>query len=360
MKAAVLERSDAALGLMQRVLRGGTPFAAEYPLVFGPGAPGRVAVLDEDGTTRSACALLARDLVLPAAELRVGLIGSVSTDPGHRGRGLASRTLDAAEGALRAEGCLAALLWADDEAFYARRGYGPVGSEVVLPLEAELEGLLPLPSGVRPADPRADAPAVHALYRRHTRRVRRSAPETAASLTVPGLRTFVRVRRGLIVAYACEGRGQDLRGVVHEWGGTVEDVAACLRAHLALRRRSDPLDALFLLAPHAQGELVRRLTRLGVAPIGGILAQGKLLDPQGALERIAGRASARVDIERIDAERWSMARGTRRVELGSDGMREVLLAPRASRTAVHGLERTLGVEFPGLPLAPFVWGLDSI
>ncbi len=360
MTIQVLERSEDGLRLMQRVLRDGEALAPEYPLVFGAGAPGRVAVLREHGATRSACALLPRELVFPGGELRVGLIGSVSTETSHRGRGLASRTLDAAEGALRDQGCLAALLWADDGAFYVRRGYGPVGNEVVLPLEPELESLLPLPGGVRPADPRSDATAVHALYLRHARRVRRSLAETAASLAVPGMRTLVRVHRGKLVAYACEGRGRDLQGVVHEWGGAVEDVAACLRAILSARLGLDPRAGVFLLAPHAHGELVRRLARLGAAPIGGILAQGKLLDPDGALERIAGHARARLDLERVSAERWSLARGNRRIELGLEELRALLLAPRASRAAVHDLEQRLDVAFPGLPLAPFVWGLDSI
>lgn len=360
MKVEVLERSDDALSLMQSVLRGGEALAPEYPLVFGHAAPGSVALLREEGTARSACALLARDLVFPGGKLRVGLIGSVSTDPGHRGRGLATRTLDAAEGVLRGQGCTAALLWADDETFYARRGYGPVGREVVLPLETAFAPLLPLSGGVRPVEPGIDAPAVHALYLRHARRVRRSLSETAASLGVPGMRTLVRVRRGRVVAYACEGRGRDLQGVVHEWGGAVEDVAACLRAHLGARASGGAGDGLFLLAPHPHGELVRRLVRLGAAPVGGILAQGKLLDPDGALERIADHARVRLDLERVAAQTWSLAHGSRRVELGVDGLRELLLAPRGSRAAVIGLERRLGVEFPGLPLTPFVWGLDSI
>lgn len=360
MSIQVLERSAEALRLMEQVLRGGSPLAPEYPLVFGPEAQGRVVLLREDGQARASCATLVRDLVLPGDDLRVGLIGSVSTAAQHRGRGLASRTLAAAEEALRAEGCLVALLWADDAGFYARRGYGDVGREVVLPLEPELEQLLPLPSGVREADPARDAEALHGLYLQHRRRVRRSLAETAASLAMPGLRTLVRMRRGKVVAYACEGRGHDLEGVVHEWGGPCEDVLACLAAHLAAQRAREPQGGLFLLAPHAGSELVRRLTRTGAQAILGILAQGKLLDPSAALECIASHGAGRVEFERLDAEHWLLSHGRRRVELDLAALREILLAPRAERAALTQLEQGLDLAFEGLPLTPFLWGLDSI
>lgn len=359
MRVTVQESSPRALALMERVQHAGGDLAAEYPLVFGPAGSGRVVTLGEGGRVLAACTLLERELALPGGGLRVGLIGSVSTDPEHRRRGLASRVLEAAEDELRAKGCLLALLWADDASFYGRRGYAEVGREVVVLVGPELALRLPLPSGVRAADPAEDAPAVHALYRFHRRRARRSFAETAAALETPGLRTLLRVRRGRVVAYACEGRGHDLGGVVHEWGGPAQDVAACLRAHLDVRREGcDP--ALFLLAPHAQGELVRALVRAGAATFPGVLAQGKLLDPDGALERIAGHASARLELERLAPDRWRMAHGARSTERDAAQLRELLIAAHASCDAVRELEQDLGVRFPGLPLAPFVWGLDSI
>ena len=106
-----------ARGLMERVLRGGAPLAAEYPLVFEHGFPGRIVALEEHGDVRSACGILVRDFAIGAARVRAGLIGSVTTDPAWRRRGLASRLLDRAEAMLAHDGCSLALLWADEPAF---------------------------------------------------------------------------------------------------------------------------------------------------------------------------------------------------------------------------------------------------
>ena len=358
MNAFVAPASEEALRLMGRVLRDGADLAPEYPLVFGSVASGNVVALHEDGRVRSACAVLTRELAVAGHDLAVGLIGSVATDAEHRGRGLATRVLDAAETTLRDAGCLLALLWADEPEFYARRGYAEVGREVVVLLAPELADLLPSASRVRELDAARDADAVHSLYMRHRRRVRRSARETAASIAAPGVRTFVAECHGRVVAYACEGRGKDLAGVVHEWGGAPHDVQACLRAHLAARAGHD--DALFLLAPHAENELVRSLVRVGASAFTGVLAQGKLLDPDGALERIAAHSNTRLDLERVADDRWRVAHGARAVELDAALLRELLVAPRARRDAVAKLERDLDTRFPGLPLAPFLWGLDSI
>ena len=133
----VVRADDATCSLMTRVLRGRPGLDAEYPTVFGPRARGKVVRSVADGRVESACALLVRDLCTPTGSLRVGLIGSVATAEDRRRRGLAAAVLQRAEQELAREGCFAALLlWADDEAFYERRGYARVGCEEDFLLES--------------------------------------------------------------------------------------------------------------------------------------------------------------------------------------------------------------------------------
>jgi hypothetical protein len=73
--------------LIERVHAREHGLAREYPLVFDPAFDGRVLALEENGHVRSACALLVRDFLGGKTRTRVGMIGSVSTDPDWRGCG---------------------------------------------------------------------------------------------------------------------------------------------------------------------------------------------------------------------------------------------------------------------------------
>ena len=228
MNVAVTQQDACALELMERVLRNGNSLAPEYPLVFGDEAPGRLVVCEENGEVRSTCAILDRDLVTAHASIRAGMIGSVSTHPDHRGKGYASRVLDQAEDELRESGCMFSLLWADDPAFYAKRGYVEIGAENDFLLDVSSLSKLPPCDDVRPIEER-DIQQVHSLYARHPERVERTAQETASLIFSPGMEVLVRENAGQVVGYSCLGRGDDMRGVIHEWGGRPED----LRLYLA-------------------------------------------------------------------------------------------------------------------------------
>ena len=351
-----------ALGFLERVLARGT-LAAEYPLVFDPRFGGETIEVTEQGEVRAACACLVREFHIGDRRVRGGLIGSVATDPAWRRRGLATRCLSRAEDALRARGCLFALLWADDPGFYLKRGYAPFGSECDYLLVSELVHVLPEPSGVR-EHCAGDEPFLHGLHARHAERVERSLAETHALLGVPGMLTLVRERSGAPshppqpVAYACLGRGRDLTDAVHEWAGESEDVLALVRAHLERRFPAREPGALFLMAPPSAGELGYRLLRLGAPSKRGILGLGKLLDPCAASELLCAVLGER-------AATWSEGRLTLHgprasAALDLDAVQALLFGAPEVREDVRALLARLGFESARLPLDPFVFGLDSI
>ncbi len=356
MHTTIRGHSAAALELIERVMHGTGSVEREYPLVFGENAPGRVVTLEKNADGEgvlSVCAILVRDLVMPGAKLRVGLIGSVVTDPAARGRGLASRVLARAEAALAAEDCLFALLWADDERFYVKRGWCAVGTEVDWLVPFELAGALPSTSDVREARAE-DLEALHALYESHPTRVLRSCEETRALLRVPDMRVLVRERAGRPVAYTCEGRGRDFRGVVHEWAGEPADVLSLVHAHLEVLGHD-----LVLIAPPSTHALARSLGALGCPFLDGVLGMAKLLRPDLAALHI-GRLV--IDAPSVgDLGATLHIQGPRsRVSLTPLETLAVLLGARGERTATAALEASTGLDLPDLPLAPFLWGLDSI
>jgi GNAT superfamily N-acetyltransferase len=357
-----------AQALLEGVLRDGGSLAAEYPLVFGADAPGTLVTITEQGQVRSACGVLVRDLVARGERVRVGLIGSVATDPRHRGRGLAARLLDQAQRLLADQGCVLALLWADDPGFYARRGWREAGSEAVFVVEAgDLQRLPTAPGATVRALAPDDHGALHRLYSLHVSRVDRTPAETRALLSCPGVDTLVLERGRDIAAYACLGRGKDLEGCVHEWGGAADDVLALVREHgeRAARRGDDR--PRYLMTPATARALHARLQTLGVAGVQGVLGMARLLDPAGAAELVRraarGRVSAGVAGERAGAPTPHLAHFEGpggELAFEPEGLLDLLLPPRGERTAIEALEHTAGLGLRGLPLPLYVWGLDSI
>lgn len=338
--------------------------AREYPLVFDARFTGRTVELERDGAVRSACAVLVRDFRVSGRRLRVGLIGSVATDPAWRGRGLATELLVKAEAELRAQGCLFALLWAEDPAFYLARGYAPFGAEDDYLLVNEMIPLLPEPSGVRPLAA-GDVPFLQKLHAQHAAHVERSEAEFAALLATPGMSVLVRERAAapghppLPVAYACLGKGRDLADTIHDWAGATEDVLALVRAHLERRFGPGETGALFLMAPPQAAELGYRLVSLGAVVRRGILGLGKLLD--------LGAAAALLDsfvgdeIASAGADAVTLRGPASGAELELDTLQALLFGGSELRSEVRSFLARLGFDgaLP-LPLEPFAFGLDSI
>ncbi len=367
---AALDAAARARDLIARV-HGDGELARTSPLVFDPalaGGTGRLIALEEEGAVRSACAILPRDFLVDGAAIRVGLIGSVATDPACRNRGWATRLLEQAQAELARAGCAFALLWADDARFYLERGFSPVGAEDDFLLVSELALSLPEPRGVR--EMRAqDAPAIQRLYERHRERAARTVEETSALLGAPAMTTLVRERpRGAgepaeLVAYACLGRGRDLADAIHEWAGDSEDVLALVRAQLERRFPSGEQGALFLIAPPSASDLAYRLLRIGALSKRGILGLGRILDRARAAQLLGARLGAEGSatlVEGAEGPRFRIHGPRSEGQLDDDGALALLLGASDVRGEVARFLARFGLEHARLPLELFAWGLDSI
>ncbi len=359
MKVMVHESCAPAEELMRAVLRDGEPIAPEYPLVFDERFEGRlVATAESQGGVLSACAILPRELILPQARFRAGLIGSVATDPAHRRRGLAAETLDAAERELAARGCVLTLLWADEGSFYRNRGYVPVGTELDFLVTSDLAPLLPDPDGVRAMRPE-DARVIHDLYATHPARVDRSAAETEALLAGPGIECLVLEHEGGPLAYSCLGRGADLQNAVHEWAGQAEDVLACLRGHLERREGDGPV---FIMVPPTATGMCSYFELVRAPGVRGVLGMGKLADVEAARDLMQGVVGAAGRVTALTGESAGLrVEGPRGAcELVGAEVLLALFAAKGERDVVGVVAGETGLELSDLPLTPFVWGLDSI
>jgi GNAT superfamily N-acetyltransferase len=339
--------------------------ASRYPLVFEERFPGRLVAFEEEGDVRSACAYLVRELVVPGARVRVGLVGSVATDPDWRGRGLASLVLQEAERCLAREGCLLALASAGEPQFFREKGWSPIGARAEFRIDAAIAARLPTVAGVRAAGP-DDFAAIQRLYARHPERVDRSTEEASALLAGPELETLVLCRTRDVAAYTCltlESGG----AAVREWGGSPSDVLALVREQAERLRGRSHTGELTVVAPPTARELIERLGACGARRLTQPLALGRLLDVEHAMELFdrfgrSGGTHFRIELEAqgSPAPRILVRGPQGRRRLGAAELLDVLCEPCGSRRAVEALERELACALPGLPLSPFLWGLDAI
>ncbi len=350
-------QKDAALALMEQVLRDGRPLAQEYPLIFQSNATGRVETLEEDGAVVSTCAWISRTLATPTIDMPVAFVGSVATAPSIRGRGFGSRIVEETLAKAKAEGAALSMLWADSPEWYQARGWIPFGSENVYVIEHGNAILLPEPVGVRPAN-RDDYAAIHNLYGSHASRTLRIKEETEALMTVPNMQTYVCEREGEVVGYACMGRGEDLAQVIHEWGGEPDAVLPIVSQLWAKSRNEHT--RIFMMVPDTEADYRAYFKFVGAEGAQGVLAMAHL----GCTKAMAATFNAALP-EGVKAE----ATGEKTIDIvGPKGSlrltdHEILLAlcpPRGDRRVVDVIEEEVGASLPNLPVTPFVWGLDSI
>jgi hypothetical protein len=177
------------------------------------------------------------------------------------------------------------------------------------------------------------------------------------------MRTLVLERDGEVVAYACRGRGHDLRDAVHEWGGETEDVLSLVRAHLEDRIENEEAGDMFLMAPVAASELRERLVALGAEHQRGFLGLGKILDRSAAARVLRSRietAGQATLVETTQGPMYHLVGPEKEGYLDDDAILALLFPALEVRENVTEFLAEFALTDARLPVDPFVWGLDSI
>lgn len=223
----------------------GTPIDLrnEYPHAFHVEGHSQVASVEQDG--QMLCHAIEREvtLITHAGPTAVTLVGSVITHPEHRGRGLATRLMQAIIERARERGQDAVCLWSGTWGFYERLGFEPAGQQAELVLGPARGSLAP---GIRPAETR-DVVALWELHAQKPLRVDRTLTDMALLLSIPHMRVLVLERHGKAAAYACYGKGTDFPNWWHEQGGSDEDVATLIRGAMDVMAADE---ATVLLPPY--------------------------------------------------------------------------------------------------------------
>lgn len=92
----------------------------------------------------------------------------------------------------------------------------------------------------------------------------------------------------------------------------------------------------------------------------GMLGLGKLLDPAPLESLVAGLVGEEVTLSTEGSAGWAWSSPGGVLEMDPGEVFGLLFEPEGMRTQAERLELALDTPLPGLPLQPFVWGLDSI
>jgi hypothetical protein len=339
--------------------------ASEYPTALSLQNLNNIRIITDAERVLSHAVLKPLIVKTPNVIFKIAAIGSVVTDEGHRNQGLSRLILENCLEESRRQDCDIAVLWTNLYDFYRKLDFELGGSEVACTFNENFSGEgVGATAGLRfIKGHQISAEALHRLYNQHTVGSIRSIEDIRKFLLIPQTQlTTAWDSQGQLVAYAVEGKGIDLTGYVHEWGGKVAPLLA-LFSHLR-RERQTPFTVIL---PQHSENLLRALEKLPVSINHGYLGMIKIVNFESLAGKIkrAGRSLGIADLvlERSKKEDGStetlFGLGKDLVKISDDkALIQVLFGPFPMIDSFEETtQRTLAKIFP-LPL--WIWGWDSV
>lgn len=342
-------------------LRPGSPWTIkdEYPLAITDSNLNNVRVIKNNDEFLSAAVMKPMIIKSPAAIFKVCAIGSVVTNPLHRNQGLSKQILDDCLAGAKAHGCDFAILWTNLFDFYRKLGFELGGTEISLSIPqnfkcAEVPGLRLVNSN------KVDPEAILRLYSQHTAGSVRTADEIRRLLQIPNMRVYTAWdEQNKLQAYAIEGKGADLEGYIHEWGGGVSKLIPLLKFATQEQKKS----LTIITPPHSQN-LIRQLKEAGATEHSGVLGMIKILNAPALLTKIKKyiRSTGVEDVV-LEARDGRFYMGYREEIFSTDSESDLvrLLFGPLKAGELNAFDKGTAEVFERLfPLSLWIWGWDSV
>ncbi len=333
--------------------------ADEYPLAIHDSNLNNVRVIREENNFLSVAVMKTLVIKSPVGIFKVAAIGSVVTNPEHRNQGLSRQILEDCLTSARAHGCDFAILWTDLFDFYRKLGFELAGTEISLTIPATFKcadapGLKFLNTN------RVDPEAILRLYSQHSTGSVRTVDEIRRLLQIPNSRVFTAWdEQNKLQAYAVEGKGADLDGYIHEWGGGVSKLLPLLR--YAIQQQKRPLT---LISPSHSANLIRQLVAGGATEHSGVLGMIKLLNPPGFMAKIKKYIRAMgVDDVVLEPREGRYYLGYKQEIFSTDSETDIvrLVFGPLKASQLHPFDKETAEVFERLfPISMWIWGWDSV
>ena len=348
------------LDFLNKKLRSEAPWsiAAEYPTAFATNNLHNMRIIADDEKVLSHAVMKPLIIKSPHVIYKVGAIGSVVTDDQHRGQGFSTQVIQDCLKSATEQSCDIAILWTDLFDFYRRMGFELAGYEYSFVIEEDFD--VP-PINLRfSTDPKIAPDAIYRLYSSHTVNSVRTMEETRKFLSIPETKVYTAWEpNGQLAAYAIEGKGIDLGGYIHEWGGSVSKLMALLSFIRA--QKGQPYT---IIVPKHSTNLIEQLQRKTVTMNQGFLGMIKLVnfDQLAAKIKRAFRAEGVADIvleKHPNHFVFGIGQDLFTINNETDMVR-LLFGPVDYRAIDLFKEDTIKKFEKIFPLNLWIWGWDSI
>jgi hypothetical protein len=275
----------------------------------------------------------ASDSVIP-----VSLIGAVATHPLWRGRGLASLLVKQALSWSEGRGAILSFLWGSEHALYQRLGFELCGEQLRVPLR-NLELLKTTDSADQDTVYRGWVPELYNLIQKRPGGLLLKKSDQVWFEAHKNIEWFYCKSGQQLKAYSAYGRGIDLQGIVHEWGGSKDSLGRILKQIL----QSNP-EAQILGPPSIIDDFVISEG----SSIREYLCMGKILKPKTFFSQVYRNIS--IDLCSTNSS-W---------ELKVDNRSLGVLTQSQFIKQCFGPDLPLGtlIDLPVTSL--WIWGLDAV
>lgn len=338
--------------------KGEWSITSEYPIAFSEANRNNMRIITENEEVLAHAVVRPMIIKTPAGLFKIAALGSVVTSSDRRNEGLSTKTIESCLEGARAHGCDFAILWTDLYDFYRRMGFELGGSEVSVLLDRDIQtgeqNLKFLESG------KIAPEAIHRLYAQHTVTSLRTVDETRRYLQIPNSRVYTAWdANGQLKAYAIEGKGVDLDGYVHEWGGGVQALLS-LFAHIRTTQKRN----ITIIVPGHSQNLIRSLEDQGLHINEGFLGMIKILNTTNLFSKIKRHARGLgVSDLVLDYTGGKYYLGVGQHVFMTDSERDVvrLIFGPQKPSEIHDFgPETSAIMEKVLPINMWVWGWDSV
>ena len=331
----------------------------EYPTALTQQNLNNIRIIKDGGEVLSHAVIKPAIIKTPVAIYKAAAIGSVVTNSAYRNQGLSRQIIDECLAEGMRQDCDFAVLWTNLYDFYRRFGFELAGSEVSILIEQQLE--IPPSQLTFREGANVDPAAIHKVYSRHSVSTVRTIEEIRQYLKIPNSRIYTAWdAQGNIQAYAVEGKGADLDGYIHEWGGGANELL-----HLVNHIQKKQNRPLTLISPAHSVTLIQKFRGLGCPTVDGFLGMIKLLNVNSLFSKITRHVRNDYGISNFTLEKVGeefhigtpshLFRTTSELE-----MVKLLFGP-ARPSEIHSFDtKTADILNQVFPLRLWFWGWDSI
>ncbi len=337
----------------------GWTIADEYPLAVHSDNLNNVLVIKDETGLLSAAVMKPMVVKSPLGIFKVAAIGNVVTKPEHRNQGLSNQILTHALNAAKDRGCDFAILWTNLFDFYRKLGFELAGTEVALHIPESFKA--PLAGDLKFMDTqKVDPQAILKLYSQHLTGSVRTVDEIRHYLKIPNSQVYTAWDgNNQLQAYAVVGKGADLDGYIHEWGGGVSKVMALVQFAIEKQKRS-----LNLITPPQCVNLIRQFEAHGASSHLGVLGMVKILNMGPLLTKLK-RHIRNTGVQGLALEMregkyyFGYKQEIFSTDSETDMVRLIFGPTRASQ--LHDFDPETATAFEAIfPIPMWIWGWDSV